>query len=70
MAGLRDIFSEYGLIKRRVLVEVRWLQQLAAIPQASHIILLQLFLDSASAVSMQSPRTLCLIGCSALQTNH
>lgn len=35
MAGLRDIFSEYGLIKRRVLVEVRWLQQLAAIPQVS-----------------------------------
>ena len=34
MAGLRDIFSEYGLIKRRVLVEVRWLQQLAAIPEA------------------------------------
>ncbi len=39
MAGLRDIFSEYGLIKRRVLVEVRWLQQLAAIPQASHIMI-------------------------------
>ena len=35
MAGLRAIFSEYGLIKRRVLVEVRWLQQLAAIPQVS-----------------------------------
>ncbi len=34
VAGLRGIFSEYGLIKRRVLVEVRWLQQLAAIPQA------------------------------------
>ena len=34
LAGLRDIFSEYGLIKRRVLVEVRWLQQLAAIPKA------------------------------------
>jgi adenylosuccinate lyase len=29
-AALRDVFSEYGLIKRRVLVEVRWLQQLAA----------------------------------------
>ncbi|NRB39264.1 MAG: adenylosuccinate lyase [Pseudomonadales bacterium] len=26
---LRDIFSEYGLIKARVLVEVRWLQKLA-----------------------------------------
>jgi adenylosuccinate lyase len=28
-AELRDCFSEYGLIKARVLVEVRWLQQLA-----------------------------------------
>ncbi|MEE4661490.1 MAG: adenylosuccinate lyase, partial [Halieaceae bacterium] len=27
---LRPIFSEYGLIKRRLLVEVRWLQSLAA----------------------------------------
>ncbi|GAB3271699.1 adenylosuccinate lyase [Parahaliea aestuarii] len=27
--ALREVFSEYGLIKRRVLVEVRWLQQLA-----------------------------------------
>lgn len=27
---LRDVFSEFGLIKRRVLVEVRWLQCLAA----------------------------------------
>ena len=26
---LRDIFSEYGLIRFRVLVEVRWLQRLA-----------------------------------------
>lgn len=31
-APLRGIFSEFGLIKRRVLVEVRWLQQLAAHP--------------------------------------
>lgn len=29
---LRDVFSEFGLIKRRVLVEVRWLQCLAAHP--------------------------------------
>jgi len=28
---LRDIFSEYGLIKYRVTVEVRWLQQMAQI---------------------------------------
>ena len=34
--GLRDIFSEYGLIRYRVLVEVRWLQWLAdeaAVPE-------------------------------------
>ncbi|MGO3295796.1 adenylosuccinate lyase [Marinobacter sp.] len=29
----RDIFSEYGLIRNRVTVEVRWLQQLAAHPE-------------------------------------
>ncbi|MEP1471649.1 MAG: adenylosuccinate lyase [Halieaceae bacterium] len=29
-ASLREIFSEYGLIKRRVLVEIRWLQCLAS----------------------------------------
>jgi adenylosuccinate lyase len=28
-AALREFFSEYGLIKRRVLVEIRWLQCLA-----------------------------------------
>ena len=30
--ALRPIFSEYGLIKQRVIVELRWLQQLAANP--------------------------------------
>ena len=30
--ALRGIFSEFGLIKNRVLVEVRWLQYLAAHP--------------------------------------
>ena len=29
-SALRPIFSEYGLIRNRVLVEVRWLQRLAA----------------------------------------
>ena len=38
MKALRAIFSEYGLIRFRVLVEVRWLQQLASIPE---VILLQ-----------------------------
>jgi len=35
-AGLREIFSEYGLIRYRVIVEIRWFQALAAsadIPQ-------------------------------------
>ncbi|MGB5291459.1 MAG: adenylosuccinate lyase [Lysobacterales bacterium] len=29
-AGLREIFSEYGLIRYRVIVEIRWFQALAA----------------------------------------
>jgi adenylosuccinate lyase len=32
VGGLRDIFSEYGLISYRVLVEIRWLQCLADEP--------------------------------------
>jgi adenylosuccinate lyase len=35
--GLRDIFSEYGLIRYRVLVEVRWLQCLADNPQIGEL---------------------------------
>ena len=31
--ALREIFSEYGLIRFRVLAEVRWLQHLAQSPQ-------------------------------------
>ncbi len=34
---LRAIFSEYGLIRHRVLVEVRWLQSLAAHPQIPEV---------------------------------
>lgn len=34
---LSPIFSEYGLIKSRVLVEIRWLQQLAQHPGISEI---------------------------------
>jgi adenylosuccinate lyase len=39
-AGLRGFFSEYGLIRYRVIVEVRWFQALAAsvdIPQVSSL---------------------------------
>ena len=35
--ALREVFSEYGLIKRRVLVEVRWLQQLASAPEVVEV---------------------------------
>ncbi|MDZ7643519.1 MAG: adenylosuccinate lyase [Woeseiaceae bacterium] len=34
---LRDVFSEYGLIRYRVLVEVRWLQWLADQPQIAEL---------------------------------
>ena len=36
-APLRDVFSEFGLIKRRVLVEVRWLQCLARHPAIEEV---------------------------------
>ncbi|KAK9802592.1 hypothetical protein WJX73_009352 [Symbiochloris irregularis] len=35
--GLRHIFSEYGLIRLRVLVECRWLQHLASIPEIPEV---------------------------------
>ncbi len=36
-ADLRPIFSEYGLNRHRVLVEVRWLQMLADIPEINEV---------------------------------
>lgn len=36
-APLRPIFSEYGLIRFRVLVECRWLQQLSRIPEVTEV---------------------------------
>ena len=36
-ADLRPIFSEFGLIKHRVQVEVRWLQSLAAHPEIKEV---------------------------------
>src|SRR2546426_1168563 len=35
--SLREIFSEFGLIRYRVLVEVRWLEALAAHPAIEEI---------------------------------
>jgi adenylosuccinate lyase len=36
-ADLRPIFSEFGLIKQRVTVEIRWLQALSAHPQIKEV---------------------------------
>lgn len=36
-ASLRPMFSEYGLIRQRVIVEVRWLQQLAKVNEISEV---------------------------------
>jgi len=46
-AGLRPIVSEYGLIRHRVLVEVRWLQALAAHPDIAEV---PAFSDAANAL--------------------
>ncbi|MCH9692585.1 MAG: adenylosuccinate lyase [Gammaproteobacteria bacterium] len=45
--ALRNIFSEYGLIRARVEVEVRWLQQLSRQPEISE---LPLFDDTTNAL--------------------
>ena len=44
---LRDIFSEYGLIRFRVLVEVRWLQQLSQHAQVAEV---KAFSDKANTL--------------------
>ena len=44
---LRDVFSEYGLIRFRVLVEVRWLQQLSQHAQIAEV---QPFSDAANQI--------------------
>ena len=36
-ASLRTVFSEFGLIKNRVIVEIRWLQKLAQHPQITEV---------------------------------
>ena len=36
-ADLRPIFSEFGLIRHRVLVEVRWIQALALNPEITEV---------------------------------
>ena len=34
---LRSIFSEYGLIARRLEVEVKWLQTLSSLPEVTEV---------------------------------
>ncbi|MBY4677870.1 adenylosuccinate lyase [Marinobacterium arenosum] len=46
-ADLRPVFSEFGLIRARVTVEVRWLQKLAAHPQITEVPALS---DAANAL--------------------
>ena len=46
--ALREVFSEFGLIKRRVLVEIRWIQQLAAHAD----------IDEVPSLSVEANRTL------------
>ncbi|WP_027859821.1 adenylosuccinate lyase [Marinobacterium jannaschii] len=46
-ADLRAVFSEFGLIRARVTVEVRWLQKLASHPQISEVPALS---DDANAI--------------------
>lgn len=36
-AALRPMFSEYGLIRQRVIVEIRWLQQLAKVAEIKEV---------------------------------
>jgi len=45
--SLRGVFSEYGLIKNRVAVEIRWLQRLSAHPEITEV---PTFSDSANAL--------------------
>ncbi|HAJ92567.1 MAG TPA: adenylosuccinate lyase, partial [Gammaproteobacteria bacterium] len=44
--ALRPIFSEYGLIRHRVVVEVRWLQALAAHAAIKEVPVLSAHADS------------------------
>jgi len=37
VAELRELFSEYALIKHRVIVEIRWLQHMASLPEISEV---------------------------------
>lgn len=64
---LRRIFSEYGLIRFRVLVECRWLQQLADIPEVKEVpafsAAAQKLLDElAAGFSVEDAMEVCVLG--------
>jgi adenylosuccinate lyase len=70
--GLRPIFSEYGLIRFRVEVEVRWLQALAAEPLIAEV---PAFSDAAIARLNDIVSTFCEADAAAVKaieqtTNH
>lgn len=61
--ALRGIFSEYGLLKFRVQVEVRWLQKLAARQQSRKFLLLTkrqtiTLIKSLPSLANKTPRAL------------
>lgn len=69
---LRDIFSEFGLIKFRVTVEVRWLQQMATIAGIAEVPALS---DSAHALLNSIVDNFCLADAERVKeiertTNH
>ena len=57
---LRACFSEYALVRARVIVEVRWLQRLAAIPEVTEVPPLSddanAFLEFLDEFSPRTPR--------------
>lgn len=65
-SDLRPIFSEFGLIRHRVLVEVRWLQMLASNPDISEVpalsepasSLLDSIIDNFSIADAQQVKTI------------
>jgi len=71
-APLRDVFSEYGLIRRRVLVEVRWLQCLAALEGITEVPALSAEANSAldAIVADFSPACAAEIKAIEATTNH
>ncbi|MFT5580258.1 MAG: adenylosuccinate lyase [Paraglaciecola psychrophila] len=71
-ASLRSVFSEYGLIKNRVIVEVRWLQRLAQMPEIIEVPLLS---DTANSLLEDLLEQFCEADAQAIKdieatTNH